>query len=199
MAEEEKIDVAAEPAPEATTTEAADDGLPSYEELGHALEQVQAKAEENWALYVGAQAEMENLRKRTQRDVENAHKFGLERFAGELLPVKDSLEMGLAAAEGATGDAEKVREGVELTLKMLAGALEKFGITEVDPVGDRFDPLLHEAMTMQESAEAEPNTVLAVIQKGYTLNERLLRPARVMVAKAPAAPPPEGPSLDVKA
>lgn len=148
----------------------------------------EAKAKEHWDQLLRARADLENQRRRAERDVENAHKFALERFAQELLPVRDSLELGLAAAEGAEGAdaAEKLREGTEMTLKLLTAAMEKFGIHEVNPVNEPFNPDFHQAMAMQESTQAEPNTVLSVMQKGYTLNERLMRPAMVVVAKAPA-------------
>ena len=115
-------------------------------------------------------------------DIEKAHKYGLEKFADELLPVIDSLELGLAAATEEVS-ADKLLEGTELTLKMLKGVMERFGINAVDPTGESFNPELHQAMTMQESAEYGPNTVIAVMQKGYTLNERLIRPAMVIVSK----------------
>jgi len=137
------------------------------------------KVNENWEKYLRAAAELENVRKRAARDVENAHKFALERFAGELLAVRDSLEMGLAAGEDA--NAESLRQGKEATLKLLTGVMERFGVEEVDPLGEPFDPALHEAMTMQPSDELEPGSVLTVFQKGYALNGRLLRPARVVV------------------
>lgn len=149
------------------------------------LEEAQTQAQENWDKLLRVQAEMDNLRKRTARDVENAHKFALEKFAGELLAVRDSLEMGLDAARGET-DVDKIREGTELTLKMLAQVMEKFGIRQIDPQGERFDPDRHQAMSMQPNAELEPNTVMAVMQKGYLLNDRLLRPAMVVVSKPPS-------------
>ena len=154
------------------------------------LAELQQKADDNWNRYLRAAAEVENIRKRAARDVENAHKFALEGFGREMLGVRDSLEMGLAAAEEA--DSGSLREGSEATLKLLTTALERFGIVEVDPEGEPFDPELHEAMTMQPSAEGEPGSVLTVIQKGYTLNGRLLRPARVIVA----AEPPEAAADD---
>jgi molecular chaperone GrpE len=147
------------------------------------LDQALAKADEHWKLYLGAHAEMENLRKRTERDVQNAHKFALERFFGELLPVRDSLELGLAAASDAV-DIAKLREGVELTLRQLTTAMEKFGAREVNPLGAKFDPGQQEAMAMLPTDQAEPNTVVQVVQKGYLLNERLIRPAKVIVAQA---------------
>ena len=145
-----------------------------------ALEAVQARADENWERYVRAAAELDNVRKRAARDVENAHKFALERFGKELLAVRDTLEMGLAAAEGAS--IESLIEGKEATLKLLTTVLQQFGIEEVDPAGEPFDPELHEAISMQPSDSAEPGSVLTVVQKGYTLNGRLLRPAMVIVA-----------------
>lgn len=147
---------------------------------------LKAKADEHWDKYLRAAAELENVRKRAARDMDNARKFALERFATELLAVRDSLEMGLQAADGA-GGAELI-EGNRATLKQLVATMERFGVAEVDPEGEPFDPALHEAMTMQPSAEVEPNTVLTVFQKGYTLNGRLLRPARVVVAAAAGHP-----------
>ena len=160
-----------------------------FDTLQRDLDQALAKADEHWKLYLGAHAEMENLRKRTEREVRNAHKFALERFFGELLPVRDSLEMGLAAADGEV-DVAKLREGVDLTLRQLMAAMEKFGAREVSALGVRFDPSEHEAMAMLPTDQAEPNTVVQVMQKGYWLNERLIRPAKVIVAQA--APKPAG-------
>lgn len=152
-------------------------------QLEQLLADAEAKAQENWNSYLRAVAELENVRKRAQRDVESAHKYGLERFAQELLGVKDSLEMGLEA--GSKADARTLLAGKEAMLQLLARAFEKFNINEINPVGAPFDPSQHEAIAMQESATAEPNSVLQVIQKGYVLNGRLLRPARVIVSKAP--------------
>ena len=147
------------------------------------LEKVQAEVEEKHNKYIRLAAESENLRKRTVREIEHAHKFAIERFAGELLAVVDSLEMSIDAGE--TASAEALLEGSQATLKLLVGALTKSGIEQLDPVGEPFDPNLHEAMTMQPSDSAEPGSVLTVIQKGYQLNGRLLRPARVIVATEP--------------
>ena len=149
------------------------------------LDAAEAKAAENWDRYLRAAAEIENVRKRATRDVENARKFALEGFSRDLLAVKDSLEMGIQAAENA--DVDSLLEGKAATLKLLCNTLERFGIEEVDPVGEPFDPELHEAMTMQPSADAEPGSVLSVVQKGYALNGRLLRPAMVIVASEPPA------------
>lgn len=146
---------------------------------------LQAKADENWNNYLRAAAELENVRKRSARDVDNARKFALDRFGADLLAVRDSLELGLQADVSA--DAELLKKGSEATLNLLTQTMERFGIAEVDPQGEPFDPELHEAMTMQPSAEVEPGSVLTVFQKGYTLNGRLLRPARVVVAQEPAA------------
>ena len=143
------------------------------------LAELQAKADENWERYLRASAEVENIRKRAGRDVENAHKFALERFGKELLAVKDTLEMGLAV-EGAS--VESLLEGSNATLKLLGSTMERFGIIEVDPAGEPFDPEFHEAISMQPSDDVEPGSVVTVVQKGYTLNGRLLRPAMVIVA-----------------
>ncbi len=145
------------------------------------LEAAQAKASENWEHYLRAKAEMDNLRRRNTKDVENAHKYGIEKFVTELLPVLDSMTMGLATENAS---AETLREGMELTLSMLGKMMEKLGIEEIDPVNEKFDAAKHQAMSMQPNAEVEPNTVIAVMQKGYSLNDRLIRPAMVMVSKA---------------
>ena len=155
----------------------------SDEHLQQQLEEAEAKAKENWDQLLRVKAEQENLRRRHEREVENAHKYALERFVQDLLPVIDSLEMGAeaAASEGATLD--KVREGTELTLKMLLSTIDKFGIQAVHPEGEPFNPEYHQAMSMLESPEHAANTVMNVMQKGYTLNERLIRPAMVVVSK----------------
>ena len=163
----------------------AGDAMPDHVELIALLEDARGKADEHWDQVVRTQAEMDNLRKRSERDLANAHKFALERFAGELLPVKDSLELGLAAFAAENADPEKLKEGVELTLQMLTTALEKSAIQEVNPENESFDPDFHQAMSMQERDDVEPNTVVTVVQKGYLLNERLIRPAMVIVSKAP--------------
>lgn len=158
----------------------ADDGAPTTDVSE--LESVQAQADENWNKYLRAMAELDNVRKRSIRDVENARKYALEPFARELLNVRDSMEMGLAAAHGA--DAEPLWQGFDATLKQLAATMEQFGIHALDPHGEPFDPHHHEAMTTEPSAEVEPDTVITVYQKGYLLNGRLLRPARVVVSRA---------------
>jgi molecular chaperone GrpE len=160
---------------------------PDHHELTALLEDARGKADEHWDQVVRLQAEMDNLRKRSERDLANAHKFALERFANELLPVKDSLEMGLAAFDVDDADPDKLREGVALTLQMLAGAMDKVAIQEVNPLDERFNPDFHQAMSIQERDDVEPNTVVTVVQKGYTLNDRLIRPAMVIVSKSPGA------------
>jgi len=151
------------------------------------LEDARNKADEHWNLYMRTQAEMDNLRKRAERDVQNAHKFGIEKLIGELLPVLDSMEMGMAAIDNSDETTAKLVEGMELTIKMFSDALQKVGVSQVDPMGEVFNPEFHQAMSMIENPDAEPNTVMAVMQKGYVLNERLVRPAMVVVTKAPAA------------
>jgi molecular chaperone GrpE len=149
--------------------------------LQAALAAAEGRALESRDLYMRALAELENVRKRAARDVEQAHKFALDRIAHDLIGVKDSLELGLANA----APTDKLREGTEATLKLLSKALEKAGLTEIVPQGEQFNPELHEAMMAQPSAEHVPNSITQVVQKGYQLNGRLLRPARVIVAKEP--------------
>lgn len=143
------------------------------------LSALQAKADENWDKYLRTAAEMENVRKRAARDVEKAHKFALERFATDILAVSDSLEMALAT-EGEVS-VESLKDGNQATLKLLGAVMSRFGVEELDPLGEPFDPSMHEAISMQPSDTAEPGSVLTVFQKGYALNGRLLRPARVVV------------------
>jgi molecular chaperone GrpE len=182
--------------PEETVEETAEDAQPTEEaaaEEGAArdaaevpaepedeLAAAEVKAAEHWDRYLRAVAELENVRKRATRDVENARKYALERFGKELLAVRDTLEIGLAAAENAT--VESLIEGKNATLKLLTTVLAQFGIEEVDPVGEPFDPEFHEAISVQPSDDVEPGSVMTVVQKGYTLNGRLLRPAMVIVA-----------------
>ena len=145
------------------------------------LEDAQAKATENWDHYLRAKAEMDNLRRRSIKDVESAHKFGIEKLVTEILPVLDGISMGLAVEDAS---AESLREGMELTMTMLEKMMEKLGIEEIDPLNEPFDAAKHQAMSMQPNADVAPNTVIAVMQKGYSLNSRLIRPAMVMVSKA---------------
>jgi molecular chaperone GrpE len=153
-------------------------------QLQQELDEARQKAEDNWQLFLRSKAELENLRKRTQRDIESAHKYGLEKLASELLSVRDSMELGLNTTQEGVEDLAGLKEGLSLTLKMLIQLMQKFGITEINPESERFDPALHQAITMQESDKLEPNTVISVLQKGYRLQDRLLRPALVTVAKA---------------
>jgi molecular chaperone GrpE len=167
-----------------TPTQASEE--PSYEGLRLMLEDMRAKADEHLEQLLRSRAEMENLLRRSEREVDKARKFALDSFFQELLPVKDSLELGLSAAQDPSANVEKLREGMELTDRMLAAAMAKFGAREINPLNEPFNPELHQAMSMQESAAHAPNTVMMVFQRGYLLNERLIRPARVIVAKAPS-------------
>ena len=157
--------------------------LDEVERLQQLLVEADQRAKDHWEQYLRASAELDNVRKRAQRDIEAANRYGLEKFAAELLPVRDSLE--LAVQNSGRADARSLREGQEATLQLLARALEKLGVTVIDPLGEPFDPARHEAMMAQPSNTAEPNSVLQVVQPGYELNGRLLRPARVIVARAP--------------
>ncbi len=154
--------------------------MPSLEEM---LQEAERKAQEHYDAWMYAKAESENIRRRAHEDTDKARKFALEKFSSELLAVKDSLEAALAVE---TNDVESYRNGVELTAKQLAGVFEKFNLAEVHPMGEKFDPHKHQAISMVEHPDAEPNTVVQVLQKGYTLHERVLRPALVMVAKPKA-------------
>jgi molecular chaperone GrpE len=160
----------------------------SPEELRTALAQAEATAAENWNRYLRAVAELENFRKRAARDVEQARQAGVERLAAELIPVIDGLELGIdQVSRSGPGDGTALLEGAQATLRLLRAAFEKFGIETLDPAGQPFDPQLHEAMSLAPAAGATPGSVLVVMQKGYRLKERLLRPARVVVAgEAPA-------------
>ena len=149
-----------------------------------AAEQETARAKDD---LLRVQAEMQNLRRRSEQDVEKAHKYGQEKFASELLTVVDNLERALEAARD--NDDEHVKaiyDGVNLTLKSFVDLFNKFNIVAIDPLGEPFDPLRHQAMSMQENPDVEPNTVIAVMQKGYSLHDRVIRPAMVMVSKAPS-------------
>ncbi|MFS2157384.1 nucleotide exchange factor GrpE [Pseudomonas sp. Pseusp122] len=141
-------------------------------------------------------ADLQNIRRRAEQDVEKAHKFALEKFAGDLLPIIDSLERGLDLSNPDDESIRPMREGIELTLKMFQDTLKRFQLEAIDPHGQPFNAEMHQAMAMQESADVEPNSVLKVFQKGYQLNGRLLRPAMVVVSKAPS---PATPSIDEKA
>lgn len=157
------------------------------EQLEKDLQASQAKVAEQQDTVIRARAEVDNVRRRAAQDVEKAHKFALEKFSSELLAVVDNLERSLEMSDRNNEAIKPMIEGVELTLKSLNTALEKHGVAQINPVGELFNPDHHQAMSMQESAEHPANTILAVMQKGYLLNERLIRPAMVVVSRAPEA------------
>lgn len=168
-----------------------DDGVADIDvvSLQASLAETQAKADDNWQLYLSARAETDNVRKRAERDVANAHKYALEKFIPELLSVKDSLELGIKTAKDniATAPDEQMQkfiEGSEMTLRVFADTLKKVGVEIIDPENAVFNPEFHEAMAMVPNPELPANTIIEVFQKGYTLNGRLLRPAKVIVSKA---------------
>lgn len=171
LLEDEHAKEAAEDMPEENTAD--------IELLKAELEEAKEKAEENWDTALRIQADMDNLRKRSEKQVADAHKYAIQRFVEELLPVADSLEMGYAAE----GEVEQIREGIGLTMNVFKKAMEKFDVVPIDPLGEKFNPDLHQAIAMQPSDEYEDNHVSAVMQKGYTLNGRVIRPAMVMVVK----------------
>ncbi len=177
--EETKVDL---PMEEEEIEQVEDSEKPELDEVNSAeeIERLLAEVESLKDKALRAEAEMQNVRRRAERDVENAHKFGLERLVQHILPVVDSLEKAL---EAKTSEDDPVIEGVKLTFKLLQDLLTKESIQVVDPLGEPFDPNLHEAMSIVENPDMEPNSVFAVVQKGYTLNERLVRPAMVMVTK----------------
>jgi len=161
--------------------------LVELERVQQALAESEERAKGHWEQYLRAVADLDNVRKRAQRDIESASRYALDKFISELLPVKDSLELAVENLQNHSAtNIRALREGQEATLKLLNRVLEQAGVTEIDPEGEPFDPSRHEAMMAQDSKTAEPNSVLKVVQKGYELNGRLLRPARVIVAKAPA-------------
>ena len=165
---------------ERVPTAADEQGTAGTSSVEEQLRKAEALAREHQEAWLRAKAEADNIRKRAETEIKGAHKFGVERIAGELLPVKDSLEAAIAAENATT---ESMKSGVQLTLKQLANVFDRFSITEVNPVGQKFDPHRHQAISTQES-DAEPNTVLQVLQMGYLLHERVVRPALVIVAKA---------------
>ncbi len=167
-------------------TQVAEDEPDAQEQSqdGDRVSQLEEELGQAKDLVLRAQAEAQNVKRRAEMDVEKARKFALEGFSRDLLPVVDNLERALESAAESGEDAKPLVEGVELTLKSLLDALNKYHIAPLDPQGEPFDPQLHQAMSMVENPAVEPNTVIAVMQKGYTLNDRLLRPAMVMVSKA---------------
>ncbi len=155
----------------------------AVEELAQELAKAQATIKDYWDQIMRLNAEIDNNRKRAQRDIEHAHKYAISNLIESLLPVTDSMELGLDASQADTASLDSIREGMTMTLNMFQQTLEKNGVQTVDPLGQKFNPEHHQAMSMQEDAEAEPNTVLTVMQKGYLLNDRLVRPAMVVVSK----------------
>jgi molecular chaperone GrpE len=153
------------------------------ESLKAQLAAAEQKAAENWDRALRAAAELENLRRRAERETQSARKYALEQILGELISVNDSLELGLKAAAGDKPDLKPVLEGMQLTHRQLWATLERYGVKPVDPAGQPFDPDQHEAVSMAESPDIKPNHVITVMQKGYKLHDRLLRPAMVVVAK----------------
>lgn len=189
MADEQNLDTQGAEQPENVAPAASDDLVARVQTLEEEL-----AAAKDQALRVAA--EMQNLRRRADQDVEKAHKFALEKFANDLLPVIDSLERGLELSSATDESLRAMREGMELTLKLFADVLTRHQIQALNPVGEPFNPEHHQAMAMEESIHAEPNSVLKVFQKGYLISGRLLRPAMVVVSKAPAQPQP---SIDEQA
>lgn len=196
--------------PTVDTTDATPDEAPAVESewiaaapedddteaLRARLAELETLVEQRRDQMLRAQAELENQRRRFERELESAHKFAVERFASELLTVCDNLEMGLDAAQKSQ-DVSSIMQGTELTLKSLRHVFEKFGIEAIDPTGQRFDPERHQAMTTQESHDQPPNTVLLTMQKGYLLQGRVLRPAMVIVSRTPEAPQENSPPADM--
>ena len=173
----------ADPRPEANDESVQEPAEPA--ELVALLEDARAKADDHWNQLLRARAEIENLHRRQARELENAHKFALDGFVRELLQVRDSLELGYDAAHAEGANLDKLREGTELTLKLMADTMAKFGVEAVAPEGQPFNPEFHQAMTMVPRDDLAPNTVVTVVQKGYVLNGRLVRPAMVIVSRKP--------------
>lgn len=165
----------------------ASSGEDDEDDLAEQLEKAQQTIKDYWEQIVRLNAEMENNRKRAQRDIENAHKYAVQNFSESLLPIADSMEMGIKAASVENVNLDSIRQGIEMTHQLFVDTMEKNGIKAIDPKGEKFDPELHQAMSMVETDEVEPNSVIDVMQKGYTLNERLIRPAMVVVSKAKSA------------
>ncbi len=155
----------------------------SEEDIEQQLLEAQATIKEYWDQIMRLKAEIENNIKRSSRDIENAHKFALRNFTESLLPILDSMEMGQQAAEGEKANLSSIVEGSQLTMTMFVQALEKHGLKQIDPIGESFDPDQHQAISIVEDKNAESNTVISVMQKGFLLNDRLVRPAMVVVAK----------------
>jgi molecular chaperone GrpE len=184
---EQTSEALAEPPTEEIEVESAAEEI-SIEALQKQLEEAQQQAAANLDKAIRTMAEMDNLKKRVQKDLDDERKYGLAKFAKELLSVLDSLELGIQAATGDSPEVTKLREGSELTIKQFESVFNKFNIETVDPIGQPFNPEVHQAMVMQPSSTVAPNHVITVFQKGYVMNGRLLRPAMVVVAKAEEKP-----------
>jgi len=177
----EAVEVQADQKQEEMTAEEAEKQV--EQDVKAMLDEAQREAAAQKELALRTLADMENLRRRTRIDIENAHKFALEKFVNELIPVVDSMEMGIEAAGKEDVDLDSIREGMNMTLKQMLDVLQRFDVERLNPLKEPFNPEQHEAMTMVPSSELDPNTVMDVIQKGYTLNGRVVRPARVIVSK----------------
>lgn len=174
----------AEPSNEASQATSSNSQDIDLNALKKELEAAQEKAASNWDKLLRKEAELQNIRRRSENELANAHKYGIERFAQELLAVVDSFEQALALnSKDSEESIETFVDGMNLTYKQLLGVMEKFGIKQIDPLGEPFDPQFHEAISMQESSETKPNHILAVLQKGFIVHERVLRAARVIIAK----------------
>jgi len=184
MADEDKtVETQEDVQVDETAGQNRESGIEPEQDLAAELEAAREEVQSYKDQYLRSEAEMSNLRRRVEKDVENAHKFGQEKLVKEILTVADNLERTLAAIETDSDEIKPLKEGVEMTLKGLLDTFGKFGIEPIDPEGEPFDPQLHQAMTMVENPEMEPNTVMSVMQKGYTLHGRLVRPAMVVVSK----------------
>lgn len=161
----------------------AEQSMDGDESIEAQLEKAQLTIKDYWDQMMRLRAEIDNNQKRAERDIANAHKFALKNFAENLLPVIDSMEMGQAAASTENASLDSIREGSKLTMNMLMQVLERSGVQQIDPLGEKFNPEMHQAISMVESADAESNSVVEVMQKGFLLNERLIRPAMVVIAK----------------
>lgn len=192
---EQPVDTAEQTADADSETDLS--GETSQKDLEQELEQAQQALSEAAEQVLRAQADAQNMRRRAEQDVSKARKFALEKFAEELIPVVDNLERGIESAQNDDADVKVIREGMEMTLSSFVTALKKFNVEPVDPQNEPFDPQLHQAMSMVENDNVEPNTVLHVMQKGYQLNGRLVRPAMVMVSKG-GTKKPAAPSIDEK-
>jgi molecular chaperone GrpE len=183
--------------PGAETSAAHDlEPVPEIDQLRAELEQARTEAGENLDRFLRAKAEAENTRRRAEADVTAAHKYALDRFAAEIISVRDSLDLArmVELPKDTSPAVQKMHEGLDLTLKLLDSVFQKFGVTLLDPKGQKFDPERHQAISMVESVEVPPGHVVNVVQKGYLLNDRLLRPAMVVVARAASVPAPEKPA-----